>query len=196
MKGTTNGTITSIDGTYELGKVEDNATLVFSFVGMTSKEIKVQGKSVFNVVLEEETKGLDEVIVIGYGTAKRQDYSGSVSSVKMENSMVALSPNLNALESLKGNVAGLNIGATNSAGGEPSMDLRGQNSINGSNDPLIVLDGVIYLGSISDINPNDIATYDVLKDAVSAAAYGSRSANGVIAHPPQKKGKMANQPLL
>jgi len=188
VKGTTNGTITSNEGTYELGKVEDNATLVFSFVGMTSQEVKVQGKSVFNVVLEEETKGLDEVIVIGYGTAKRQDYSGSVSSVKMENSMVALSPNMNALESLKGNVAGLNIGATNSAGGEPSMELRGQNSINGSNDPLIVLDGVIYLGSLSDINPNDIATYDVLKDAVSAAAYGSRSANGVIAIT-TKKGK-------
>ena len=188
VKGTTNGTITSNEGTYELSKVEDSATLVFSFVGMTSQEVKVQGKSVFNIVLEEETKGLDEVIVIGYGTAKRQDYSGSVSSVKMENSMVALSPNMNALESLKGNVAGLNIGATNSAGGEPSMELRGQNSINGSNDPLIVLDGVIYLGSLSDINPNDIATYDVLKDAVSAAAYGSRSANGVIAIT-TKKGK-------
>lgn len=188
VKGTTNGTITSNEGTYELSKVEDNATLVFSFVGMTSQEVKVQGKSVFNVVLEEETKGLDEVIVIGYGTAKRQDYSGSVSSVKMENSMVALSPNMNALESLKGNVAGLSIGVSNSAGGQPSMEIRGQNSITGDNNPLIVLDGVIYLGSLSDINPNDIATYDVLKDAVSAAAYGSRSANGVIAIT-TKKGK-------
>lgn len=188
VKGTTNGTITSAEGTYEISKVDDNATLVFSFVGMTSQEVRVQGKSSINVVLEEETKGLDEVIVIGYGTAKRQDYSGSVSSVKMENSMVALSPNLNALESLKGNVAGLNIGATNSAGGQPSMEIRGQNSLNGSNDPLIVLDGVIYLGSLNDINPNDIATYDVLKDAVSAAAYGSRSANGVIAIT-TKKGK-------
>jgi TonB-linked SusC/RagA family outer membrane protein len=188
VKGTTNGTVTSVDGEYELGKVDDSSTLVFSFVGMTSQEIRVQGKSSINVVLEEETKGLDEVIVIGYGTAKRADYSGSVSSVKMENSMVALSPNLNALESLKGNVAGLNIGATNSAGGQPSMEIRGQNSLNGSNDPLIVLDGVIYLGSLSDINPNDIATYDVLKDAVSAAAYGSRSANGVIAIT-TKKGK-------
>ena len=188
VKGTTYGTITSVEGTYELNKVEEGSTLLFSFVGMVSQEIKVQGKSSVNVILEEETKGLDEVIVIGYGTAKRQDYSGSVSSVKMENSMVSLSPNMNALESLKGNVAGLNIGATNNAGGEPSMDLRGQNSINGSNDPLIVLDGVIYLGSLSDINPSDIATYDVLKDAVSAAAYGSRSANGVIAIT-TKKGK-------
>lgn len=194
VKGTTNGTITSIDGTFELGKVDDNSTLVFSFVGMTSQEIKAQGKSVINVVLEEETTGLDEVIVIGYGTAKRQDYTGSVSSLKMEGSAVSLIPNLNALESLKGNVAGLSIGATNSAGGQPSMEIRGQNSISGDNNPLIVLDGVIYLGSLSDINPNDIATYDILKDAVSAAAYGSRSANGVIAIT-TKKGK-TGKPII
>ena len=81
---------------------------------------------------------------------------------------------------MEGNVSGLDIGATNSAGGEPSMQMRGQKSISGSNDPLIVVDGVIFMGSINDINPNDIASYDVLKDATSAAAYGSRSANGVI----------------
>lgn len=181
VKGTTNGTITNIDGTYELSKVDESATLVYSFVGLKSQEIAAQGKSVINVVLEEEKTDLDEVIVIGYGTAKRQDYSGSVSSVKMEGSAISQLPNLNALESLKGNVAGLNIGATNSAGGQPSMEIRGQNSINGDNNPLIVLDGIIYMGSLSDINPNDIASYDILKDAVSAAAYGSRSANGVIA---------------
>jgi TonB-linked SusC/RagA family outer membrane protein len=188
VKGTTNGTITSVEGTYELSKVEENSILVFSFVGLKTQEISANGKTVINVVLEEDMTGLDEVIVIGYGTARRQDYTGSVSSVKMEGSPVSLAPNLNALESLKGNVAGLNIGATNSAGGEPSMDIRGQNSISGDNNPLIVLDGVIYLGSLNDINPNDIATYDILKDAVSAAAYGSRSANGVIAIT-TKKGK-------
>ncbi len=181
VKGTTNGTITSVDGTYEITKVDESALLVYSFVGLKPQEISAQGKSVINVVLEEEKTDLDEVIVIGYGTAKRQDYSGSVSSVKMEGSAISQLPNLNALESLKGNVAGLNIGATNSAGGQPSMEIRGQNSINGDNNPLIVLDGIIYLGSLSDINPNDIASYDILKDAVSAAAYGSRSANGVIA---------------
>lgn len=181
VKGTANGTITAADGTYELQKVEENSILVFSFIGLKSQEIPAQGKSVINVVLEEDKLDLDEVIVIGYGTAKRQEYTGSVSSVKMENSAISLAPNLNALESLKGNVAGLNIGATNTAGGQPSMDIRGQNSINGDNNPLIVLDGIIYMGSISDINPNDIATFDILKDAVSAAAYGSRSANGVIA---------------
>ncbi|MBL7967925.1 MAG: TonB-dependent receptor [Prolixibacteraceae bacterium] len=181
VKGTTNGTITSVDGTYEITKVDESAMLVYSFVGLKSQEISAQGKTVINVVLEEEKTDLDEVIVIGYGTAKRQDYSGSVSSVKMEGSAISQLPNLNALESLKGNVAGLNIGATNSAGGQPSMEIRGQNSISGDNNPLIVLDGIIYLGSLNDINPNDIASYDILKDAVSAAAYGSRSSNGVIA---------------
>jgi len=179
--GTTNGTITDVDGNYSITNIPENATLQFSFVGMKAQTIAVQGKLTIDVILEEDKLAIDEVIVIGYGTAKRQDYTGSVSSLKMENSMVSLAPNLNALESLKGNVAGLSIGATNSAGGQPSMEIRGQNSISGNNDPLIVLDGVIYLGSLSDINPNDIATYDILKDAVSAAAYGSRSSNGVIA---------------
>ena len=179
--GTTNGTITDTDGNYSLTNIPGNASLQYSFVGMKAQTISIQGKQTIDVVLEEDKLAIDEVIVIGYGTAKRQDYTGSVSSLKMENSMVALAPNLNALESLKGSVAGLSIGATNSAGGQPTMDIRGQNSISGSNDPLIVLDGVIYLGSLGDINPNDIATYDILKDAVSAAAYGSRSANGVIA---------------
>jgi TonB-dependent starch-binding outer membrane protein SusC len=181
VKGTNIGTITSAEGTYQLSKVDNDATLVFSFVGMVSQEKRVQGDQVLNVTLEEDTKGLEEVVVIGYGTSKRKDFTGSVGSLKMENSPVSLLPNTNALESLKGNVSGLNIGASNSAGGEPDMLIRGQRSINGSNDPLIVLDGVIYLGSLSDINPNDIATVDILKDAVSSAAYGSRSANGVIA---------------
>jgi TonB-dependent starch-binding outer membrane protein SusC len=181
VKGTTSGTITDIDGNFRLGNVPADATLVFSFVGLKTQEISAQGKDVFNVSLQEDKLALDEVIVIGYGTAKRQDFTGSVSSVKMENSPVALMPNMNALESLKGNVAGLNVGATNSAGGQPSMDIRGQNSISGDNNPLIVLDGVIYPGSLNDINPNDIASFDILKDAVSVAIYGSRSANGVIA---------------
>ena len=150
VKGTTRGTVTNADGNYSLTNIPEDATLVFSFVGMKTQEIPVSGKQTIDVVLEQETVGIDDIIVIGYGTAKRQDYTGSVSSVKLENSPVALLPNQNALESLKGNVAGLNIGATNVAGGQPAMDIRGQNSINGSNDPLIVLDGVIYLGSLND----------------------------------------------
>src|SRR5690606_27207385 len=123
-------------------------------------------------------------------TARRQDFTGSVSSVKLEGSPLAQMPNMSALEAIKGNVSGLSVGATNSAGGEPSILVRGQNSIGDPNNdgttaslnrPLIVLDRTIYMGSLADINPNDIASFDILKDATSAAAYGSRSANGVIA---------------
>lgn len=194
IEGTTIGTITDNDGNFSLVNVPENGTLQFSFVGMKPLKIAVLGKSVIEALLEEDKQAIDEVIVIGYGTAKRQDYTGAVSSVKMENSPVALASNLNALEAIKGNVAGLSIGATNTAGGQPTMDIRGQNSISGSNDPLIVLDGVIYLGSVGDINPSDIATYDILKDAVSSAAYGSRSANGVIAIT-TKKGK-TGKPMI
>ncbi len=181
IKGTTQGVVSDVNGNFSIPNIPNDATLQFSFVGMKTQEFLVSGKQVINVTMQEESLGLDEVIVIGYGTAKRQDFTGSVSSLKMENSAVSLLPNTNALESLKGNISGLNIGASNSAGSEPNMLIRGQNSINGNNDPLIVLDGVIYMGSLNDINPNDIASFDILKDAVSAAAYGSRSANGVIA---------------
>lgn len=186
--GTTNGTVTDINGNFSLS-TGNNASLRISYIGYLNQEISTTGRNSFQIVLLEDTKALDELIVIGYGTARRQDYTGSVSSVKLEDSPVSLLPNLNALESLKGNVSGLNIGATNTAGGQPSMLIRGQNSISGSNNPLIVLDGVIWMGSLNDINPNDIANYNILKDAVSAAAYGSRSANGVIAIT-TKKGKI------
>ena len=194
VKGTTFGTTTDIDGNFILAIPSNAQTLVFSFVGMKSVEIPVQGRNQFDITLEEDRLALDEVIVIVYVTAKRQEFTGSVSSVKMEDTPMALLPNQNALESLKGNVAGLNIGATNSAGGQPSMDIRGQNSISGSNDPLIILDGVIYPGSLGDINPNDIASFDVLKDAVSSAVYGSRSANGIIAIT-TKKGRLG-KPMI
>ena len=187
-KGTNNGTVTKADGSFSLNVLNTDAVLVVSYVGFATQEIAVNGRSNLAVQLKEDTKDLNEIVVIGYGTTKRKDFTGAVSSVKMENSPLALLPNMNALEALKGNVTGLNIGAVNTAGGQPSIQIRGQRSISGSNDPLILLDGVIYLGSVSDINPNDIASYDVLKDAVSAAAYGSRSANGIIAIT-TKKGK-------
>lgn len=178
-KGTTNGTITDMDGNFVLD-VPANALLQVTYIGYSPLEVAVGNKSSISIVLKEDLQALDEVIVIGYGTAKRKDFTGSVSSVRLEDSPVALTPNLNALESIKGNVSGLDIGSTNNAGGQPSMQMRGQKSISGSNDPLIVVDGVIFMGNISDINPNDIASFDILKDATSAAAYGSRSANGVI----------------
>ncbi|MDR0845457.1 MAG: TonB-dependent receptor [Tannerella sp.] len=188
-KGTTNGNITDVDGNFSLD-VSPGATLVISFIGYNTQEVVTGNQTTLNITLVENLQALEEVIVIGYGTAKRQDYTGSVASVKLENSAVSILPNLNVLESLKGNVTGMNIGATNSAGGEPSMLIRGQNSINGSNNPLIILDGVIFMGSLGDINPNDIANIDVLKDAVTSAAYGSRSSNGVISIV-TKKGRSA-----
>jgi TonB-linked SusC/RagA family outer membrane protein len=178
-KGTTNGMSTDIDGNFSL-TVSENAILQISYIGYISQEIRIGSQTNINIRLVEDSQTLAEVIVIGYGTAKRKDFTGSVSSVRIENSPAGLAANFNALESLKGSVAGLDIGAITSAGGTPSMQVRGQNSISGSNNPLIVVDGVIFMGSIIEINPNDIASYDILKDATSAAAYGSRSANGVI----------------
>lgn len=193
VKGTNNGTKSDANGNFAIN-AEPNSTLVISYVGFESIEIKVGNRSTISVQLKPSIATGEQIVVIGYGTARQKDLTGAVSSVKMEGSPLALLPNLNALEALKGNVSGLNIGPVNSAGGQPSMIIRGQNSISGSNDPLIVLDGVIYMGSISDINPNDIASYDVLKDAVSAAVYGSRSANGVIAIT-TKKGR-SGKPLI
>ena len=122
--GTNKGTITDVDGNYNLSDVSSNSTLQFSFIGMLTQDIVVGNKTTINVELQEETFGLDEVIVIGYGTARREDFTGSVSSLNVENSAVSLLPNTNALESLKGNISGLNIGASNSAGQEPSMLIR------------------------------------------------------------------------
>ena len=188
VKGTTNGTITDMNGRFMFSDIPTTSVLQVSYIGYKTQEISLSGQSTLDIILREDLEALDEVVVIGYGTTTKKDFTGSVSSLKLENSPMALSPNTNALESLKGNVSGLDIGATNSAGGQPSMQVRGQNSISGSNDPLIVVDGIIFMGSINDINPNDIASFDVLKDATSAAAYGSRSANGVIVIT-TKKGK-------
>lgn len=179
-KGTQNGVITDLDGRFSL-EVSSNAILQISYIGYLSQEIALKnGQTTIDILLREDLQRLDEVVVIGYGTTTKKDFTGSVTSFKLESSPIALSSNVNALETLKGNVAGLDIGGTNSAGGQPSMLVRGQHSISGINDPLIVVDGIIFMGNINDLNPNDIASFDILKDATSAAAYGSRSANGVI----------------
>lgn len=189
VQGSSQAAVTDAKGLFSL-TVKKGASLVISHVGYQTMEILADRANLaLEVKLVPNTTTLNDVVIIAYGTVQRKDFTGAVSSVKMENSPLALLPNLNALEALKGSVTGLNVGPVNTAGGQPSILIRGQRSISGSNDPLILLDGVIYLGSISDINPNDIASYDVLKDAVSAAAYGSRSANGIIAIT-TKKGKM------
>ncbi|MCG6191336.1 TonB-dependent receptor [Maribellus maritimus] len=194
VKGTTNGTVTNADGEYFISNIPGEAILQFSFVGMKTQEIIVGNKTNISVTMEVDAIGIEEVVAVGYGTLRKSDLTGSVSSVKLENTPQSLFINQTPLDALRGEVAGVNIGVSTTAGGTPSMQIRGQNSIYGSNDPLIVLDGVIYMGNLNDINPNDIATYDILKDAVSSAVYGSRAANGVIVIT-TKKGK-SEKPVI
>ncbi len=177
--GTANGVVTDMDGRYTI-TLSSKGEITISYIGFASQKVSVAGRKVIDIKLKEDSKVLDDVVVIGYGTTTRREFTGSVTSLKLEDSPLALATNTNALESLKGNITGLDIGATNTAGGEPNIQIRGKHSISGDNKPLIVVDGVIYMGDINDISPNDIASFDVLKDATSAAAYGSRSANGVV----------------
>ena len=169
VEGTTNGTTTGVDGTFSLNAPAD-AKLVVSFLGYAGQTIAVGGQTAVQVVLQEDAAMLDDVVVIGFGVVKKRDLTGSVSSVKADKLLQA--PTSSVVTSLQGRVAGLDIDGS-------TMRIRGNRSINGSNDPLVIIDGV-QGGSISDLNPNDIETIDVLKDASSTAIYGSQGANGVI----------------
>ena len=171
------GTISDLDGNYSL-VVSKTATLVFSYIGYISQEVPVGEKNMINVSLVEDSKTLSEVVVIGYGTMKKSDLTGSV--VKADLNTMKDSPNTSIIQSLHGNVAGIQVGQVNTAGEEPTMQVRGQTTINGNKDLLIVLDGVIYNGRIGDINPSDVTSIDILKDASSKAVYGAKAANGVL----------------
>jgi len=182
IKGTTNGIITDVDGNYTLGKVSADATLVFSFVGMRTQEIPVEGRTTIDVKLEEETIGIEEVVAVAYGTAKKKDLTGSISTVS-DNYITAQS-NSSVSKALEGSVAGIQVQAQ---GGQPGMDMnihiRGLGSTSESASyALIVIDGVPQQSTnvLTTINPNDIASVTVLKDAASTALYGSRGANGVV----------------
>ncbi|WP_308777103.1 TonB-dependent receptor [uncultured Bacteroides sp.] len=177
-KGTTHGTITDLDGNFEL-QVDPKSTLVVSFVGFKTQEIPVNGKTSFNIILKEDTEVLDEVVVIGYGTARKSDVTGSIASVGGE--QLREVPANNITYALQNRVAGVDLSQTSSQpGATMQIRIRGTRSLTASNDPLIVLDGIPFMGNISDINPNDIKSMDILKDASSTAIYGSRGANGVI----------------
>lgn len=175
-KGTINGVITDLDGNYSI-KVPADATLAFSYIGLKTTEVAVNGKKTIDVVLEEDVAQLEELVVVGYGTMKRKDMTGAITRVSTENSTKAVT---NTAELLRGTVAGFSAGLGTSARGNTSMLIRGQKSIKASNSPLIVLDGIIFNGSLDDINPNDIETIDIMKDGSSAAVYGSRAASGVV----------------
>ncbi|MGV8137020.1 MAG: TonB-dependent receptor [Mangrovibacterium sp.] len=193
IKGTSTGTITQSDGSFSLAGIPNDAILVFSFVGMRSQEVPVNGKSLINVSMEEETIGLEEVVAVGYGTAKKKDLAGSV--VRADLSTLKESPNVSLGSALQGTVPGLNVGAVTSAGSDPSISIRGRTSISGGDSPLIVLDGIIYRGSLVDINANDIESIDVLKDASAAAIYGSQASNGVLIIM-SKSSKMISKPII
>lgn len=178
VKGTKNGTVTDIDGRYSIS-VPADGTLVFSFIGLQAQEHKVGGRTVINVDLVPDNTQLEEVMVVAYATAKKYSFTGAASTVKGDE--IAKLQTSSVSRALEGTVAGLQASA---ASGQPGTDaeirIRGIGSINASSAPLYVVDGVPYDGSVNSINPEDIASMTVLKDAASAALYGSRGANGVI----------------
>jgi TonB-linked SusC/RagA family outer membrane protein len=187
IKGSKTATSSGSDGTYGIS-VPDNSRLIYTAVGFTTQEITVDGRTQLNVTLVEEAQDLTEVVVIGYGTAQKKDVTGAVSSVKaaqLENE----NPN-SVTDILRGNIPGLSVGFSGSAKGGGDLLVRGKTTLTASTSPLIVLDGVIYIGQLADINPNDIETIDVLKDASSLAVYGAKAATGVVAIT-TKKGRSA-----
>ena len=179
VKGTTNGTITDFDGKFTLQNVPDNGTIQVSFVGYKTVDIQVKGQSTVKVILEEDTETLDEVVVVGYGVQKKSDVTGAMARVGSEE--LNTRPVNNAFEALQGKAAGVDITSSERPGTVGSIRIRGNRSISASSDPLYVVDGVpLSAGGIETINPRDIESIDILKDASSTAIYGSRGANGVI----------------
>jgi TonB-linked SusC/RagA family outer membrane protein len=177
-KGTNNGTITDFEGNYTLTNVKANATLVFSYIGYVSQEIKVNGQTTINATIQEDSKNLEEVVVIGYGAVKKKDLTGSVASVSTSD--LAKVAGANALSAMQAKVPGVDLTQSDGqAGSGVSITVRGNRSITASNSPLIIVDGVEY-GSTLDIPASDIESMDILKDASSTAIYGTKGANGVI----------------
>ena len=176
VKGTTTGTVTNIDGEYTLNNVPSNAILEFSYIGMTSVEENVNGRSTINVVLSEDIQALEELVVIGYDKKKKRDLTGSIASVKASD--FADRPSTNPLSSLQGKVSGVQVVNTGRAGQDPEIRIRGTNSINGYA-PLYVVDG-LFSDNINYLNPADIESMEILKDPSSLAIFGVRGANGVI----------------
>lgn len=172
------GTTTNEDGYYTIS-VPANAVLVFSAVDYLAKEMSVGGQTTLNVLLKSADKSMGEIVVIGYGTQRKRDVTGAIVSVK--ESELREVPAANLQQALQGRAAGLEVQRTsNQPGGGAQIRIRGIRSISGSNDPLVVLDGIPYEGTLNDINPDDVASIEVLKDASATAIYGSRGANGVL----------------
>jgi len=176
--GTSTGTITDVSGNYEI-KTRANSSLSFSYLGYQKQVISVSGKTRIDIILKDQDKSLSEVVVVGYGTQRKEAVTGSVASVKGD--ILKEIPAGNITQALQGRVAGVDLQQTDSKPGATlQIRIRGTRSLTANNDPLIVLDGIPFSGSISDISPDDIKSLDILKDASATAIYGSRGANGVI----------------
>lgn len=191
VKGTRNGTVTDMEGRFSITVGHASTILVFEHIGFTVTEQQVSATAM-NIVLKESFTDLDEVVVIGYGTARKSDLTGSVTRVNAET--FRSQPMTQFTDMLTGTVAGFNTNQGTTASGGGSMQVRGPKSLNASTDPMVVLDGVIFNGSIVDINPADIESIDILKDASSAAVFGARAAAGVVLVT-TKKGK-AGEPVI
>ena len=200
-KGTTNGTVTDFDGNFMLSAPK-GSTIGISYIGYKSQDIINQGQSNLIVVLQEDTEVLDEIVVIGYGTVKKDDATGSVTAIKPDKMNRGLTTT--ATDMINGKIAGVNITTDGGAPGSgASIRIRGGSSLSASNNPLIVIDGLPIdndgikgvSNPLSTINPNDIATFTVLKDASATAIYGSRASNGVILIT-TKKGEKGSRPRV
>ncbi len=180
VKGTALGTVTDVEGNYNLEVPDENAVLVYSSVGFITHEITVGSQSVIDIVLNPDLTSLDEIVVIGYGTARKSDLTGAVTRVTEERLMDR--PAFNVAQAIGGKIAGVKVIERSGApGSEPMIRVRGTNSINSNNDPLFVVDGIVGVGNVLRmLNPNEIETMDVLKDASATAIYGARGSNGVI----------------
>jgi len=178
IKGTEIGTVTDINGEYRISVPANNNVLVFSSIGYEAIEEEINGRSEINVGLQEGVTALSEVVVVGYGTQKAKDVTGAIVTADMD--AMGEQPNVSFMQGLQGSIPGLNVGQVNEAGENPSISIRGQASLSGEQNPLIVVDQVIYRGSLIDINPSDIKSVSVLKDASATAIYGSQASNGVI----------------
>ncbi|OUO02094.1 SusC/RagA family TonB-linked outer membrane protein [Bacteroides clarus] len=179
VKGNTSvGAITDLNGKYSLSVPEGKATLVFSYIGYVTQEVSVGSRNTVDVVLVDDAQALDEVVVVGYGVVKKRDLVGSIASVKSQD--ITAVPTSNVLESMQGKIAGLDMTRSSGQPGSAfNFTIRGNRSLTASNAPLILVDGIAY-GTDIDINPNDVESIEVLKDASTTAIYGSRGANGVI----------------
>ncbi|CCH55689.1 TonB-dependent receptor plug [Fibrisoma limi BUZ 3] len=179
VKGSTRGTTTDANGTYRISVPDNNAVLVFSSVGFISQELTIGTRATVDITLAADDKTLSEVVVVGYGTQKKSQLTGAISSVGSKE--IAELPITNARQALQGRAAGVDVVQNSSKpGAGPTVRIRGRRSINASNDPLYVVDGIPLAGGIDDINPYDIASMEVLKDASATAIYGSRGSNGVV----------------